>query len=151
MSEPCTLDWYFAVALPSTSLLFFFCIYAVFNRQRPVIAFFALLWLAALGGTITVPFAIEGGHIGPTTRYIKLFCSVSFVMNTCNDILIFLTILWEVVAEQGAFLLRRVRPDVHLQGAASGQPAVFHMRVPPDCACPCMPAELPYFLVSPSA
>ncbi|KAF8515739.1 hypothetical protein JB92DRAFT_2716890 [Gautieria morchelliformis] len=96
------LGWCFAVALPSTSLLFFFRIMAVFNRQRRVIAFFAILWLASLGGAITVPFAIEGGHIGPTklciNTNVKSFSSVGFVMNTCNDILIFLAISWEVVS-----------------------------------------------------
>ncbi|TFK50407.1 hypothetical protein OE88DRAFT_1660773 [Heliocybe sulcata] len=91
----------FAVSVPATSLLFFFRIRAVFRRRPFVVAIFAFLWIATLAGSITVPFAITGGHIGPTNRCIntgvKSFSSVGIIINGVNDSLVFLAISWHLL------------------------------------------------------
>ncbi|KAF8532312.1 hypothetical protein JB92DRAFT_1313095 [Gautieria morchelliformis] len=98
---PMVIGWCWAVAIPSTSLLFFFRIRAVFDRQKWIVAFFVVLWLATLGGAITVPFAITGGHIANTNRCqptaVKPFSSASIIASTCNDTLVFIAISWRII------------------------------------------------------
>ncbi|ETW77130.1 hypothetical protein HETIRDRAFT_174231 [Heterobasidion irregulare TC 32-1] len=47
------------------------------------------MWLATLAGSITVPFAITGGHIAPTNYCIntgvKPFSSIGISISTVND------------------------------------------------------------------
>ncbi len=91
----------FAVAIPATSLLFFFRVRAIFNANTWMVAFFAFLWLAVLGGSWTVPFAIQGGHIGPTDHCIntgvKPFSSAGIIISTVNDTVIFIAISWRLL------------------------------------------------------
>lgn len=91
----------FAVAIPATSLLFFFRVRAIFNANNWIVAFFAFLWLAVLGGSWTVPFAIQGGHIGPTDHCIntgvKPFSSAGIIISTVNDTVIFIAISWRLL------------------------------------------------------
>ncbi|KAL5481016.1 hypothetical protein ACEPAI_9957 [Sanghuangporus weigelae] len=86
----------FAIAVPATSLLFVFRIRAVFHRHKYVVWLFFFLWLAVLGGCITVPFAINGAHIGPTSNCInvgvKPFSSVGIVISAVNDLLVLVAI-----------------------------------------------------------
>jgi len=67
------------------------------------VAFFAFLWVATLGGSITVPFAIEGAHIGPTNHCIntgvKPFSSTGVIIATVNDTLVFLFITYRLLAD----------------------------------------------------
>lgn len=99
---PMAIGWCWAVAIPSTSLLFFFRIRAVFDRQRGIVAFFAVLWLATLAGAITVPFALAGGNIANTNRCqptaVKPFSSASIIASTCNDTLVFIAISWRIIS-----------------------------------------------------
>ncbi|KAJ6543373.1 hypothetical protein DFH09DRAFT_1173575 [Mycena vulgaris] len=62
------LDSLYPIAVPSTSLLFFFRVRAIYGRNRIVTGVFAILWLAELAACITVPFGTGGINIGPT-RY----------------------------------------------------------------------------------
>ncbi|TDL22014.1 hypothetical protein BD410DRAFT_771023 [Rickenella mellea] len=91
----------FAVAVPATSFLFFLRVRAVFNTSPWVVRFFAVIWLATLGGSITVPFAIQGGHIGPTQHCIntavKPFSSAGIIISTCSDTMVFLAISWKLL------------------------------------------------------
>ncbi|KAH7872215.1 uncharacterized protein C8R40DRAFT_1205205, partial [Lentinula edodes] len=104
----------FAVAVPATSLLFFLRVRAIFNGDTVAVIFFGSLWLATLGGSITVPFAINasakpvlymfcrcGAHIGPTNHCIntgvKPFSSVGIIISTVNDTLIFIAISWRLL------------------------------------------------------
>jgi hypothetical protein len=82
--------------VPATSLLFFFRVKAVFNSDKYIVALFGFLWLATLAGSLTVPFAISGTHIGPTSHCIntgvKPFSSAGVIVATVNDTLIFIFI-----------------------------------------------------------
>jgi hypothetical protein len=89
------------VAIPATSLLFFFRIRAVFNNNIYIVAVFGLLWLATLAGSLTVPFAISGTHVGPTKHCIntgvKPFSSTGIIVSTVNDTLVLIFISWRLV------------------------------------------------------
>ncbi|KAJ8518268.1 hypothetical protein ONZ45_g4624 [Pleurotus djamor] len=91
----------FAAAVPLTSLLFFFRVRAIFNGNPPVVALFSILWLATVAGSITVPFAINGTHIGPTDHCInsgvKPFSSAGIIISTVNDTLVFIFISWRLL------------------------------------------------------
>ncbi|KAL5530968.1 hypothetical protein ACEPAG_3844 [Sanghuangporus baumii] len=91
----------FAVAVPATSLLFLFRIRAVFNDQKIVVWTFVFLWISVLAGCITVPFAINGKHIGPTSNCInsdvKPFSSVGIIISAVNDTLVLLAISLRLV------------------------------------------------------
>jgi hypothetical protein len=93
--------WCWAVAIPSTSLLFFLWVRAVFEKQGFVVTFFGGLRLATLGGCVTAPFALNGTHIGDTDRCIrtsvKPIIAAGLVTSTCNDTLVLIAISWHVV------------------------------------------------------
>ncbi|KAJ6607842.1 hypothetical protein B0H10DRAFT_2069993 [Mycena sp. CBHHK59/15] len=62
----------FPLAIPLTSLLFFFRVRAVYCGARTVTIVFGLMWLAVLGTSLIVPIATHGVNIGPTP-----YCSLS--------------------------------------------------------------------------
>ncbi|EJC99638.1 uncharacterized protein FOMMEDRAFT_93095 [Fomitiporia mediterranea MF3/22] len=86
----------FAIAVPLTSLLFFFRVRAVFNDNKPIVAFFGFLWVSVLAGCITVPFATRGVHIGPTVFCIltgvKTYSATGIVISAVNDTLVLVAI-----------------------------------------------------------
>ncbi|KIJ38706.1 hypothetical protein M422DRAFT_231070 [Sphaerobolus stellatus SS14] len=90
------VGWTFAFGVGLTALLFFFRIQAIFHGERLIVAFFAFTWFATLAGSMTVPFAITGAHIGPTNHCIntgvKPFSSVGVIISTVNDTLVFVFI-----------------------------------------------------------
>jgi len=92
----------YAVGVPATSLLFFFRVKAIFNSNIYIVLFFGFLWLCTLAGSITVPFAIEGAHIGLTNHCIntgvKPFSSTGVIIATVNDTLVFIFISYRLLA-----------------------------------------------------
>ncbi|KAF8187893.1 hypothetical protein K438DRAFT_2149903 [Mycena galopus ATCC 62051] len=56
----------YPVAIPSTALLFFFRVRAIYGGARKVTIIFGLMWIAALATCVIVPLAIGGINIGPT-------------------------------------------------------------------------------------
>lgn len=50
------------LAVPSTSLLFFFRVRAVYGNSKIITAFFGFVWVAILGLSVLVPMAINGGR-----------------------------------------------------------------------------------------
>ncbi|KAJ7248003.1 hypothetical protein C8J57DRAFT_1673321 [Mycena rebaudengoi] len=56
----------FPIAIPLTSLLFFFRVRAVYCCARAVTIVFGLMWLAVLGTSLIIPIATRGVNIGPT-------------------------------------------------------------------------------------
>ncbi|KAF8180443.1 hypothetical protein K438DRAFT_1841862, partial [Mycena galopus ATCC 62051] len=58
----------YPVAVPSTSLLFFFRVRAVYGGARMVTVIFGFVWIAELATCIVVPIATGGINIG-ATRY----------------------------------------------------------------------------------
>ncbi|KAF8898069.1 hypothetical protein CPB84DRAFT_1748075 [Gymnopilus junonius] len=74
----------FPIAIPATSLLFFFRVRAVFDGNKYVIAFFAFTWLAVLGGCITVTRGVTGINIAiiPLVNDTLVFLAISFRLMT---------------------------------------------------------------------
>ncbi|KAF8636084.1 hypothetical protein AX17_003790 [Amanita inopinata Kibby_2008] len=95
------LGWCFCLAVSSTSFLFFLRIRAIFERKPVVVAFFFVMWLAVLGGTMTVPFAIRGDHIGDTkyciNTLVKPFSSAGIIVSSVNDALVLIAVSWRIV------------------------------------------------------
>ncbi|KAF8180715.1 hypothetical protein K438DRAFT_1725414 [Mycena galopus ATCC 62051] len=58
----------YTVAIPSTSLLFFFRVRAIYGCTRAATVVFGLLWIAVLATSTIGPIATRGVNIGPT-RY----------------------------------------------------------------------------------
>ncbi|KAF8160242.1 hypothetical protein K438DRAFT_1731737 [Mycena galopus ATCC 62051] len=58
----------YPIAIPSTSLLFFVRVRAIYGCTRAVTTVFALIWTAVIVSCILVPIATHGVNIGPT-RY----------------------------------------------------------------------------------
>jgi hypothetical protein len=53
---------FFEIAVPATSLLFFFRVKAVYNNSRIVTAFFGVLWVAIAGLSILIMLGITGSE-----------------------------------------------------------------------------------------
>ena len=91
----------FAIAVPVTSLLFLFRIRAVFNDMKFVFWIFVFLWASVLAGCITVPFAISGTNIGPTSHCINSdvepFSSAGIIISAVNDTLVLFAISLRLV------------------------------------------------------
>ncbi|KAF8166734.1 hypothetical protein K438DRAFT_1856840 [Mycena galopus ATCC 62051] len=58
----------YPISIPSTSLLFFFRVRAIYGDARMVTIIFGLMWVVVLATCIMIPFATGGVNIG-TTRY----------------------------------------------------------------------------------
>ncbi|KDR73162.1 hypothetical protein GALMADRAFT_125223 [Galerina marginata CBS 339.88] len=91
----------YPVAIPATSLLFFFRVRAVFDSNKYVIAFFAFMWLAVLGGCITVTRGVTGINIGPTdyclNAALENYVSAAAIIPLVNDTLVFLAISFRLM------------------------------------------------------
>ena len=90
-----------ALAISSTALLFFFRVRAIFDRNKLVVAFFALLWVMVVAGTLAVIPGVAGANIGPT-NYCMLIKSEPYVATAAviplvNDTLVFLAISWRLM------------------------------------------------------
>ncbi|RDB27994.1 hypothetical protein Hypma_002096 [Hypsizygus marmoreus] len=89
------------VAFSSTSLLFFLRVRAIFNQNRFAVAFFFLLWLGVLGGSLTVATVGNAIHLGPTdyckATAIKLYASAAPITFAVNDTFVFLAISWRLL------------------------------------------------------
>ena len=58
--------WFFAISIPSTYLLFFFRVRAVYSDNKYVVGAFAIMWLGVLAACITATQKNEAIRIGPT-------------------------------------------------------------------------------------
>ncbi|KAF8898041.1 hypothetical protein CPB84DRAFT_1781224 [Gymnopilus junonius] len=85
--------WLVCIAIPSTSLLFFFRVHAMYNHHKYVSGFFFLMWLAVLGGSLTNVLGVAGFNIGPTKHCLngtlKPYVSVGIIIQFVNDSLVF--------------------------------------------------------------
>ncbi|KAJ3500336.1 hypothetical protein NLJ89_g9846 [Agrocybe chaxingu] len=95
----------YAISIPSTSLLFFFRVRAMYlstgTQGTWVIRFFAFMWLAVLGGSIVSTPGVTASNIG-TTEYcinsgLKSYVSMSGIIPFANDTLVFLAITWRLM------------------------------------------------------
>ncbi|RDB23091.1 hypothetical protein Hypma_009730 [Hypsizygus marmoreus] len=96
-----TLCVLFHVAFSSTALLFFLRVRAVFNDNKYVIRFFFILWLAVLGGSLTVSTVGGATEIGPThhcnPKPLKTYIIAAPITFAINDTFVFLAISWRLL------------------------------------------------------
>ena len=93
---------FFVFAISSTSLLFFLRARAVFLSNPLATAFFGVLWLGVLGGSLTSIPGIRGANLGPT-RYctigmIRFYSVAAAITPLINDSIIFFAISWRLCA-----------------------------------------------------
>ncbi|PPQ97210.1 hypothetical protein CVT26_000739 [Gymnopilus dilepis] len=88
--------WIYCIALPSTNLLFFFRVRAMYDNNKYVSAFFFLLWLCVLAGSAVTVIGVAGHRIGPTKHCLggslRPVVSMSAIIQLVNDSLIFVAI-----------------------------------------------------------
>lgn len=90
----------YLIAIPSSSLLFFFRTRAVFHKEPWVVTFFACMWLAVLASCVT-PFGNnDAATIGPTKYCVvnvraKPYTITAAIIPLINDTLVFFAISWQ--------------------------------------------------------
>ncbi|KAF8898046.1 hypothetical protein CPB84DRAFT_1681667 [Gymnopilus junonius] len=96
------LDALYPIAIPASSLLFFFRVRAVFDGNKFVVAFFAFMWLAVVAGCITVTQGVTGANIGTTDYCLNVslegYVSAAAIVPLVNDTLVFLAITFRLMA-----------------------------------------------------
>ncbi|KZP25243.1 hypothetical protein FIBSPDRAFT_950605 [Athelia psychrophila] len=84
----------------TNNLLQFIRVRAVYGKSRSVTAFFGFWWLAVIGTTSTIPWAVEATHLGPTKLCIDIkveaWVTSGTVCNAVNGTLVFLAISYRV-------------------------------------------------------
>ena len=115
------VGWLSAVALPLHTAPFFFCARAVFNRNNFMIAFFAMLWIGTLGGSLVSPFFIHAAHIGPTKRCLvdtEIAYSAGIASVALNNTLTFFSICFHLSwYTQAETLSGRFNDFIHRRGS----------------------------------
>lgn len=87
-------DWFAAICLPATSLLFLLRVRAVFLHNRPAVVFSAVLWVSTLG-TLTQPFTIhreKSDDTSPCLMDDESFSTVGLIAVAVFDTAVFLAI-----------------------------------------------------------
>ncbi|KZP08596.1 hypothetical protein FIBSPDRAFT_938926 [Athelia psychrophila] len=91
---------FFILSSNANNLLLFIRIRAVYGNSRSVTAFFGFWYLAVLGTTSPIPWAIEVVHLGPTKLCIDIkvqtWVTASTVCNAVNGTLVFIAISYRV-------------------------------------------------------
>ncbi|KZP25244.1 hypothetical protein FIBSPDRAFT_1041705 [Athelia psychrophila] len=84
----------------TTNLLLLIRVRAVYGKSRSVTAFFGFWYLAILGTTLAIPWAMEAAHLGPTKLCIvvkvETWVSSATVCNAINCTLVFLAISYRI-------------------------------------------------------
>ncbi|KAF5381349.1 hypothetical protein D9615_008347 [Tricholomella constricta] len=89
------------VAFSSTAFLFFLRVRAIFDKNKFVVAFFFVLWLGVLGGSLTVATVGNAVHLGPTkycrATKLKPYASAAPITFAAHDTFVFLAISWRLL------------------------------------------------------
>ena len=96
--------FFYCATVVFTSLLFFFRTRAIFNTYPLVVAFFAGLWLAVLGGCLAfMAFIFEPPAVDPATNSpmcikpgMTPFVTAATIIPLINDTFVFLAISWRL-------------------------------------------------------
>ncbi|KAF8207401.1 hypothetical protein K438DRAFT_1667965 [Mycena galopus ATCC 62051] len=95
------LEILYPIAIPSTSLLFFFRVRAIYGGARIVTIIFGLMWVVVLATCIVVPFATGGVNIG-TTRYCMIsedapYSAIAGIAPAVFDTAVFIAISYRLI------------------------------------------------------
>ncbi|KAJ3878283.1 hypothetical protein F5051DRAFT_352252, partial [Lentinula edodes] len=96
-----TLNIFYPVGVPMSSLLFFFRVRAVFSTRKYIVWAFFALWLCVLASCMTIPFGGGAINIG-TTRYcltseLAPYTGAGGIVPTVHDTLVFLAISYQLL------------------------------------------------------
>ncbi|PPQ94179.1 hypothetical protein CVT25_003816 [Psilocybe cyanescens] len=95
------LNVFNTIAIPITSILFFIRVRAIYEGNKFVSAFFALMWLAVLAGSFSTTQGVTGTAIGPTSycmiSQMSPYVVAAGVIPLVNDTMIFLAISWRLM------------------------------------------------------
>ncbi|KAG6896372.1 hypothetical protein C0992_008741 [Termitomyces sp. T32_za158] len=93
---------FYHITFASTAFLFFLRVRAVFKKNKYVVTFFALLWLAVLGTSLTAATVASAIHLGPTNYCVnsklKPSASAAPIAFAINDTFVFLAISWQLLS-----------------------------------------------------
>lgn len=93
--------WMFMIALPSTALLFYFRVCAMYDNNRTVSALFFVMWLGVVGGCVPSTIGVSGARIGPTeyciSTTLKQYVAAGTIMSLIYDSAIFIAISWRLM------------------------------------------------------
>lgn len=90
-----------ALAQSTTAMLFLLRVYAVWYGSKIIRGVFIFLWVAVVIASATVPFGIEGVHIGPTQQCINSqvagYIESTLIMGLINDSAVVAAISYRIV------------------------------------------------------
>ncbi|PPQ65076.1 hypothetical protein CVT24_003030 [Panaeolus cyanescens] len=91
----------FVMALPSTSMLFFLRVRAVYNQNPFIMVFFGVLWTTVLLSSMTPLFGTSGANIGPTkycvVSRLEPYVASAAIAPLVFDTLVFAAITWRLM------------------------------------------------------
>lgn len=95
------IPWLYVIAIPATSLLFFFRVRAMYGNNLYVTLFFSFMLLAVVAGSVTSTQGVTLVPIG-TTNYctngrMDEYVIASGIIPLVNDTLVFIAITWRLV------------------------------------------------------
>ncbi|KAF9043101.1 hypothetical protein BJ165DRAFT_1348359 [Panaeolus papilionaceus] len=96
----------FPVAIPSTALLFFFRVQALYERNKWIVGFFSISWLSVVAGCLTPVFGVRGSNIG-ITKYcinssVEKYVAAAALAPFINDTLVFLATTYRLMQNSHA-------------------------------------------------
>ncbi|KAF8961162.1 hypothetical protein BDZ97DRAFT_1829829 [Flammula alnicola] len=97
--------WVFVVAMPATTLLFFFRVRAVYMNNTYVTVFFFFVWLAIVAGCFVVASQTDITHSNRSNTRCMLdgtvglvsFITAVTIVPMVNDVLIFCAVTWKLM------------------------------------------------------
>ncbi|KAF9261608.1 hypothetical protein L218DRAFT_1046070, partial [Marasmius fiardii PR-910] len=94
-----TLGIFYVLTTAFTALLFLLHVIAVWIMNKWIIASFTILWVSTVGGAVTVPFGISGGHIGPAciNTQIDSYAQSAAIVPKIYDSAVFLAITYRIL------------------------------------------------------
>ncbi|KAF7979705.1 hypothetical protein HWV62_41044 [Athelia sp. TMB] len=91
------------LALNTNNILFFIRARAVYGNSRAVSAFFGFWFLVVLGTSISVPFGLYAGHLGPTRHCVEIkeqpYIASVMVSNAVYATLVFFAISYRIASQ----------------------------------------------------
>ena len=95
------IPWLFVIAIPATSLLFFFRVRAMYNNNLYITLFFSFMWFAIVAGSVTSTQGVTLVPLGPTNYCtngkMDDYVIASGIIPLVNDTLVFIAITWRLV------------------------------------------------------
>lgn len=96
------IQFLFPLIYPSTSLLFFFRVRAMYVGHNWIIAFFFFMWLGCIGGTLTPILGFSSSNIGTTdycvASHLEPYTFAATIAPTLNDTLVFCAMSWRLMS-----------------------------------------------------